>query len=159
QRGEELEPYREASRRRQEARRALAADVLAGRMTLREAAGYFRRFHEADLAYPPGTPLPPRDDWFFCESVLDHIWMVVVLPEERSAAAARYYAEAFAAHPQLLSGPSTGHRYRAACAAALAGCGQGQDATDLDETSRAGFRRKALDWLWAALEARQRLLE
>jgi hypothetical protein len=47
----------------------------------------------------------------------------------------------------------------AACAAARADCGQGRDAADLDETSRAGFRRQALDWLRADLEAWRRLLE
>ena len=30
---------------------------------------------------------------------------------------------------------------------------------ELDETSRAGFRRQALDWLRAELEAQRRLLE
>ena len=40
-----------------------------------------------------------------------------------------------------------------------AGCGQGRDAADLDETSRAGFRRQALDWLRAELDAQRRLLE
>jgi hypothetical protein len=41
----------------------------------------------------------------------------------------------------------------------MAGCGQGRDAADLDDTSRARFRRQALGWLRAALEARHRLLE
>jgi hypothetical protein len=41
----------------------------------------------------------------------------------------------------------------------MAGCGQGRDAADLDEKTRAGFRRQARDWLRAELEARQRLPE
>jgi hypothetical protein len=41
----------------------------------------------------------------------------------------------------------------------LAGCGQGRDAADLDEESRAGFRHQALGWLRAELEAQRRLLE
>jgi serine/threonine-protein kinase len=41
----------------------------------------------------------------------------------------------------------------------LAGCGQGRDAADLDEESRAEFRRQALDWLRAELEAQRLLLE
>jgi hypothetical protein len=77
----------------------------------------------------------------------------------RYAAAARWYAEALTAYPQLLAGQSTRHRYHAACAAALASCGQGRDAADLDEKTRAGFRRQARDWLRAELEARRRLLE
>jgi hypothetical protein len=76
----------------------------------------------------------------------------------RYAAAARWYAEALTAYPQLLAGPSTRYRYHAAGAAALAGCGQGRDAADLDEATRAAFRRQALDWLRAELEARRRLL-
>jgi hypothetical protein len=58
----------------------------------------------------------------------------------------------------VLAGPPTNHRYHAACAAARAGCGQGQDAAGLDEAARAGCRRQARDWLRAELEARRRLL-
>src|SRR5262249_54469091 len=42
-------------------------------------------------------------------------------------------------------------RYNAACAAAPAGCGQGEDADQLDEQERAPWRRQALDWLRADL--------
>ena len=51
-----------------------------------------------------------------------------------------------------------GHRYHAACAAALAGCGQGQDAPPGDE-ARARLRRRALRWLRADLAAWRRLCE
>src|SRR5262249_46738850 len=60
-------------------------------------------------------------------------------------AAARFYEEAFAAQPSLADDPGTGHRYDAACAAALAGCGQGRDAVPLDKGQRARLRRQALD--------------
>jgi serine/threonine protein kinase/Flp pilus assembly protein TadD len=73
--------------------------------------------------------------------------------------AARFYEEAFAAQPGLAANPGTGHRYNAACAAALAGCGQGQDALPLDEGQRARLRRQALDWLRADLTTRKQLLE
>jgi hypothetical protein len=158
QRGDELEAHREAVQRRNGAKRALAADVVAGRMPLREAAGHFRRLDEADPAYPAGIPRPPADDLFYRGRVLDFAWMVLG-QQQRYAAAARFYAEAFTADSHLLTGRPSGHRYNAACAAALAGCGRGRDAADLDEASRAGFRRQALDWLRAELEARQRLLE
>jgi hypothetical protein len=59
----------------------------------------------------------------------------------------------------MLAGPPNGHRYYAAWAAVLAGCGQGRDASDLDAESRAGFRRQALGWLRADLEASRQLLE
>src|SRR5262249_4942115 len=74
-------------------------------------------------------------------------------------AAARFYEGAFAADPQLLDDLKAGSRYDAACAAALAGCGQGQDADKLDGKERARLRRQALDWLRADLEAWGRLLD
>jgi tetratricopeptide (TPR) repeat protein len=67
------------------------------------------------------------------------------------AASARWYAEAFAAEPRLeLQYP---HRYDAACAAALADCGQGKDAGPLDDAERTRLRRQAFDWLTADLAA------
>ena len=158
QRGEELVPHIEAGRRRDEAKRALAAEVVAGRMTLREAAERFRRLDPPDLVYPTGLPRPPRDERFFCGQVLD-FGCVVLVQQGRFAAAARWCAAVFTAHPHVLAGPPADHRYYAARAAAWAGCGQGRDAADLDAEGRAGFRRQALDWLRADLEARRRLLE
>jgi hypothetical protein len=52
-----------------------------------------------------------------------------------------------------------GHRYHAACAAALAGCGQGKDADKLTDTERARLRRLALDWLRADLKVWGLLLD
>jgi serine/threonine protein kinase/Flp pilus assembly protein TadD len=75
------------------------------------------------------------------------------------AAAERFYAESFAAQPALAEDLQAGHRYNAACAAALAGCGQGQDAAGLDDKERARLRGQALDWLHADLGAWRRLLE
>jgi tetratricopeptide (TPR) repeat protein len=74
-------------------------------------------------------------------------------------AAARFYAEAFSADPKLANDLDAAHRYNAACAAALAGCGQGKDADKLDSTERAGLRRQALDWQHADLEAWKHLLD
>jgi hypothetical protein len=158
QRGEELDPHIEAARRRDDAKRALAAEVVAGRMTVREAADHFRRLDQADPAYPPGTSRPPGDEWFYCESVLTYVW-VVVETGQQYATGARYYDDAFTAEPQFLADPGARHRYRAACAAARAGCGQGRDGSDLDEEGRAGFRHQALGWLRAELESWRRLLE
>jgi tetratricopeptide (TPR) repeat protein/predicted Ser/Thr protein kinase len=79
--------------------------------------------------------------------------------QKRYAAAARFYAEAFAAEPKLAEQLDDGHRYNAACAAALAGCGRGEDAAGLDEKERARLRRQALDWLRADLDARRGRLE
>jgi tetratricopeptide (TPR) repeat protein len=75
------------------------------------------------------------------------------LHRRQYAAAGRFYAEAFVAEPKLATDRRWPNRYKAACAAALAGCGQGKDAAGLGEKERAGFRRQALDWLRADLEA------
>ena len=73
--------------------------------------------------------------------------------QERWAALARLYAEAFAADPQLAEDLRAGHRYRAACAACLAGCGRGEDARGLDVSERTGHRALARAWLRADLLA------
>ena len=65
------------------------------------------------------------------------------------ARAVALYAEAFAARPRLV--PL--HRYNAACAAALAGTGQGKDAGKLHANARAHLRYAALSWLQSELSA------
>jgi tetratricopeptide (TPR) repeat protein len=67
------------------------------------------------------------------------------------AAAVRFYTEAFTAEPKLAADLQAAHRYRAAQAAALAGCGQG-DGANLDAAERARLRRQALQWLRADLD-------
>jgi serine/threonine-protein kinase len=79
--------------------------------------------------------------------------------KKRYAAAARFYAEAFADQPKLAEDLRTGHRYNAACAAALAGCRQGEDAAQPDDSERVRLRRQALDWLRADLKAWGQLLD
>jgi serine/threonine-protein kinase len=73
----------------------------------------------------------------------------------RYAAAARLYADAFAAAPRL----AAAHRYNAACSAALAAAGRGEDTSALTEGERDGLRRQALAWLRADLEARAKALD
>ncbi|MBV8235060.1 MAG: tetratricopeptide repeat protein, partial [Acidimicrobiia bacterium] len=75
------------------------------------------------------------------------------------AAAARYYRDAFAADPKLAESVAAGHRYNAACAAALAGCGHGQDAGPLDDAERARWRGQARAWLRQDLAAWAKRLE
>jgi tetratricopeptide (TPR) repeat protein len=72
---------------------------------------------------------------------------------QRYATATRFYAEAFVAQPPLAENLRAGHRYNAACAAALAGTGQGSDRGGVSDAERAGFRRYALTWLRADLGA------
>ena len=54
---------------------------------------------------------------------------------KRHAAAARFWAEALAADPKLGDDRQAGHRYNAACAAALAGAGQGKDDPPPDDAA------------------------
>jgi tetratricopeptide (TPR) repeat protein/tRNA A-37 threonylcarbamoyl transferase component Bud32 len=69
------------------------------------------------------------------------------------AVAARFYAAAFAAEPKLAGDLQSGNRnhYNAACAAASAGCGKGEDAAQLGDKEKGGLRQQALDWLRADL--------
>jgi tetratricopeptide (TPR) repeat protein len=74
-------------------------------------------------------------------------------------AASRFYREAFSEQPQLASDLQHQLRYNAACAAALAGCGQGKDADQTDNKERDRLRQQALEWLRADLAAWRQLFE
>jgi serine/threonine-protein kinase len=67
------------------------------------------------------------------------------------AGSARLYAEALADKPELANEPRNNLRYNAARAAALAGCGVGDDAGGLEEKERTRLRDQARDWLKADL--------
>jgi lipoprotein NlpI len=81
------------------------------------------------------------------------------LYRHRYSAAANFYQEAFAAQAILATDLQGGHRYNAACAAAMAGSGQGKDADKLHDKERARLRRQALRWLRAELTARTKQLK
>jgi tetratricopeptide (TPR) repeat protein len=76
----------------------------------------------------------------------------------RYRALSRLYADAFAAAPVLAEDLRAGHRYHAAFAAALTGCGRG-DAADIGETERSRWRKQAREWLLADLAACGRTLD
>jgi tetratricopeptide (TPR) repeat protein len=63
--------------------------------------------------------------------------------------AASYYTSVLSAQPSLADDPEAGIRFDAACAAALSGCGVGEDAGKLDDQRRAELRKQAFDWLTA----------
>jgi tetratricopeptide (TPR) repeat protein len=69
-----------------------------------------------------------------------------------SAAAARFYRDAFKANPLSAEPASSFARYNAACTAALAAAGQSKDAAGLTDRERADLRRQALAWLRADLK-------
>jgi Tfp pilus assembly protein PilF len=68
-----------------------------------------------------------------------------------NAAAARLYREAIEIEPTIADDLKAGHRYNAACAAALAGSAKGADADQLDDKQRADWRNQAHTWLRADL--------
>jgi hypothetical protein len=70
----------------------------------------------------------------------------------------RFYTEAFAKQPKLAEDVQADYRYSAACAAALAGCGQGEDAEQADAAERVRLRRQALACLRADLAAWRQIL-
>jgi eukaryotic-like serine/threonine-protein kinase len=67
------------------------------------------------------------------------------------AASARLYSEALAHDAKLADDVPTGNRYNAACAAALAAAGQGNDADKLDDKERVRLRKQVVEWLRADL--------
>jgi tetratricopeptide (TPR) repeat protein len=77
----------------------------------------------------------------------------------RYAAAARLWAEAHESDPDHADDLQDGHRYNAACAAALAGCGMGEDDPPPDDAARTTLRRQALAWLKADLALRSKQSE
>jgi tetratricopeptide (TPR) repeat protein/tRNA A-37 threonylcarbamoyl transferase component Bud32 len=79
--------------------------------------------------------------------------------KQRHAAAARFYADAFAADPRVAADVGQGHRYDAACSAALAAAGQGEDAKNLPDKVQRMLRRQALGWLRSDLALYAKLAE
>jgi tetratricopeptide (TPR) repeat protein/tRNA A-37 threonylcarbamoyl transferase component Bud32 len=79
--------------------------------------------------------------------------------KQRYAAAARFFADAFAANSKLADDMERQQRYNAACAAALAAAGQGADAGKLEGKERARLRQQALTWLRADLTAWTKVAE
>jgi eukaryotic-like serine/threonine-protein kinase len=71
----------------------------------------------------------------------------------RPSAAASYYAAVLLAKPSLVDDLEVGNRFDAACAAALAGSGIGEDSAKLEVGRREVWRRQALDWLTAEYDA------
>jgi serine/threonine-protein kinase len=103
---------------------------------------------EAELsAYLAGTAKPA--------DVAESLDLAYLCLHGRSfpAGAARLYREAFSEQPSLMGDLRENYRYRAARAAALAGLGRGEDAGQLSDAERSDWRRQALAWLRADLEA------
>ena len=73
-----------------------------------------------------------------------------------SDGASRLFALAFRAEPRLAEDLEQGHRYNAACCAAMSASGRGRRLTTTATTPAADARRSALEWLRDDLSARTR---
>jgi tetratricopeptide (TPR) repeat protein len=71
---------------------------------------------------------------------------------EQYRAAASFFADAFKNEPKLADDLISSNLYNAACCAALAAAGKGQD-TGLGAAERSNLRQQARDWLRAELKA------
>jgi Tfp pilus assembly protein PilF len=149
--------------------------LLRRKGQFRQAAEHLRRGHELGSRNPTTWPYPSAEWLRRAEQMAQsegrlpavlqgkaqprdaaECLAFAVICQERDqcyAAAARFYAEAFTRQPALAADLRFGDRYEAACAAALAGCGQGKDADHLDAKERARLRRQARDWLRDQLAA------
>jgi serine/threonine-protein kinase len=148
------------------------AYALRDQGKLTESLASFRRGHELgsrnpDWAYPSADRVREAEELVRLDALLPAFLSGAAAPIDADArlrladfcqrykhdntASARFYADAFAADPRLAENPSSNAHYNAACAAALAGCGQGDDAATLNEKERAHWRQQARDWLRADL--------
>jgi serine/threonine protein kinase/Flp pilus assembly protein TadD len=146
--------------------------TLQGQGKYAEALSYLKRGHELGQQLP-NWPYPSAQWLRQAEQMLalqrrlpallagtdaprsgERLLLVVVCKHARLyAASTRFYTEMFAVAPGLAQQFRAGHRFQAACVAALAGCGQGEDAAKLDDRERARLRTAALGWLEADLKA------
>jgi serine/threonine-protein kinase len=113
----------------------------------------YRKLVEADAklkAYLAGKGTPAD-----AGSAVD-LAEVAQMPFHRlTVTATRFYRDAFAQDPKLVSA----HSFRAACSATLSAAGRGKDAGKLDGNERASLRKEALAWLRAELDTLQKQLE
>ena len=75
------------------------------------------------------------------------------------SAAAKLWADALEADPKISEDRTIQMRYNAACAAALAGSGQGKDSPTPDEPTKAKLREQARQWLRAELDTWSKLID
>ncbi len=137
----------------------------------REALAEFRRGHELG-SKRPGWPYPSHE-WvrraertIALESRLPAVLRGDEKPRDADegigfaelaynakqfSRSARLYAESLGADPKHAETVETGHRYSAACAAALAAGGKGDDKPPMNEPEKDRLRTQAIDWLKADL--------
>jgi tetratricopeptide (TPR) repeat protein len=146
---------------------------------LSAALDYFKRGHalgskRKDWNYPSGQWVADAERLVELEAILLRVLAKKATPadnnerlglievcrlQRRWATALRLYSDAFARDGKLADDLKASHRYNAACTAALAAAGTGEDAGKLDDKERARLRQQALDWLRADLAAWSKLLD
>ncbi len=94
---------------------------------------------EARLAESTAGADEPADDWL----PLAQLCYV----RRHYATAADFYAKAIGASQKTADDCRAGHRFNAACAAALAGTGASDDAAGRTDAEKQSWRRQARDWL------------
>ena len=168
--------YREAIRARPDGALAhcLLGEALQFKGDFSEALAMFRRGHELgqrdpQWRYPSEQVLRECERLASLDRKLPALLAGKPLPvgaadriefvdlcwkcKRQYAAAARLFAEAFTAEPALAEDRKKGYRVDAARAAAAAAAGEGRDAASLDDKERARWRKQAVAWLRAELEA------
>ncbi len=153
--------------------------VFQDKGQFREALGELRRGHElgskrTGWSYPSDQWVLRAEQLVKLESKLP---MILIGQDQRASAtegvqlgymsynqkhfagSARLFANAFQADPKLSDDMKAQNRYNAACAAALAGCGQGKDEAPLHHAAKDRWRKQAIDWLKADLAAWTKAVE
>jgi tetratricopeptide (TPR) repeat protein len=155
-------------------------NVLLRQGELRRALEEYRRGHELG-SHRPGWRYPSAEWVRQCERLVEldgklpsilkgetkpantveclELALMCLRCKQLNRAAAQLFAQAFAEQPKRADDLGAQYRYKAALAAALAGCGQGKDVDQSDAKERTRLRCQALDWLRADLAAWGRLLE
>ena len=172
---EAIAEYREVIRLQPDLAEAhcnIAAE-LQGQGRFQEALAEYRKGHElgsrrADWLYPSAEWVRQAERMAALEGRLPAVLLGGDRPRDvaeglvfanlayrtkRCGSSVRLYAVAFGADPKLAEDMSAGHRYNAACAAALAGAGKDPDQPPPDEAERARLRTQAVAWLRADLAA------
>jgi hypothetical protein len=178
---EAVAEYREAIRLKKDCAQAHCnlGHVLFDKGQFAEALNCFRRGHELG-SKDPRWPYPSAQWVKDCERVVElegklpailsgkqqpasateRAYCATVCHKKHLyAAAVRFYTEVFAEGRRFVGEQPSGPRYNAACAAALAGCGQGTDAGNLPDKDYVRLRTQSFKWLRDDLAAWRTILE
>jgi tetratricopeptide (TPR) repeat protein len=124
-----------------------AADLLPAQHPRRDPATQLQRQCQRYVTLDARLPAVLRGTERPADAAEQLEFAQLCLYKKAYGAAARFFGDAFTAEPKMAEVVPASTRYNAACAAALAGCGQAKDADALDDKERARCRRQAGDWL------------